>query len=65
MASSAPSEHLMLSVSGSEELDVLSIEASDLGDSPAYSPQCEELVEVVTRTVAKLNIDWLAVRQEA
>lgn len=55
----------MLSVSGSEELDVLSIEASDLGDSPAYSPQCEELVEVVTRTVAKLNIDWLAVRQEA
>lgn len=30
-----------------------------------YSPAYEELVEVVTRGVAKLNIDWQTERQEA
>lgn len=38
-ASSTLSEHLMLSTSNSEDLDVLSIEVSDLGYSPAHSPQ--------------------------
>ncbi len=31
--------------------------------SPSLSPQYEDLVEVVTRAVAKLNIDWPAKRQ--
>lgn len=36
-------------LSSSEELDVLSIEASDIGDSPVVSPQYEKLMEVVSR----------------
>lgn len=64
-AFSAQSEHLILSASSSEVLNVLSIEASDLGDSPAHSPQYEELVEVVTCAVVKVNIEWPAERQEA
>lgn len=64
-ASSAQSERLMLGFSSSEELDVLSIEEGDLGDSPAQSPQYEELLEVVTRAMARLNIEWPAERQEA
>ncbi len=32
-------------------------------DSPPQSPQYEELLEVVTRGVAKLNIDWPAKKQ--
>ncbi len=39
--------------SSSEEVDVESIEYS-----PPQSPQYEELLEVVIRAVAKLNIDW-------
>ncbi len=35
----------------------------EAGDSPLLSPQYEELLEVVTRTVAKLNIDWPAEKQ--
>ncbi len=27
-------------------------------DVPSHSPQYEELVDVVTRVVAKLNINW-------
>ncbi len=45
--------------SSSEEIDVGSAEYV----SPSLSPQYEELVEVVTRAVAKLNIDWPAERQ--
>ncbi len=45
-----------LLLSSSEEVDEESIE--DV--SPSHSPQYEELVEVVTRAVAKLNIDWPA-----
>lgn len=33
---------------------MLSIEVSDLGDSPTHSPQDEELVEVVTHAVVNL-----------
>ncbi len=43
-------------LSSSEEVDVESAE----NVSPSLSPRNEELVEVVTRAVAKLNIDWLA-----
>ncbi len=42
-----------LHLSPSEEEDV---ESADY--SPIQSPQYEELLEVVTRAVAKLNIDW-------
>lgn len=52
------SECLMLALSRFEELDILSIKASDLGDSPAHSPQFQELVDVFTHAMAKLNIDW-------
>lgn len=40
------------------------IETSDLGDSPAQSPQYEELVEIVTQALARLNIEWPAEIQE-
>ncbi len=49
--SAGPVFHL----SPSEEEDVEST-----GYSPTLSPQYEELLEVVTRAVAKLNIDWPA-----
>lgn len=49
----------MLQVSSSKELDVESIEAGKVEDSPPHSPACEELVEVVRSAVAKLNIDSL------
>lgn len=52
------SESLMLVLSSSEELDVLSIDAGDIEDSPPLSPAYEELLEVVTRAVNMLNIDW-------
>lgn len=54
-----------MGLSSSKELDVLSIEAGELGDSLAQSPQYEELVEVLSRAVAKLNINLPAERQEA
>ncbi len=44
-----------LLLSSSKEVDVESVE-----DSPPQSPQYEELLEVVTCAVAKLNIDWPA-----
>lgn len=43
-------------VSCSKEVDVFSIEAGKTRDSPPPSPAYEELVEVVTHAVAKLNI---------
>lgn len=64
-ASSTQSESLMLVLSSSEELDILSIEVFDIGDSPAIFLQYEELMEVVPQSVSKLNIDCLAKKQEA
>lgn len=55
----------MLVLSSSEELDILSIEVFDIGDSPTISLQYEELMEVVPQSVSKLNIDWLAKKWEA
>lgn len=43
----------MLHVSSSEKLDVESIDAGEVEDSPSHSPAYEELVKFVTRTVAK------------
>lgn len=47
VASSAPSESLMLS----------SFDVGDFGDTSAVSPQYAELMEVVSRAVYVLNID--------
>ncbi len=46
-------EGSMLHLSSYEEVDVVGIDE----DSPPQSPQYEELLEEVTRAVAKLNID--------
>ncbi|KAL0159107.1 hypothetical protein M9458_047183, partial [Cirrhinus mrigala] len=45
-----------LPISSSEEVDVVSV---DEAAAPQF-PQYKELLEVVTRAVAKLNIDWPA-----
>lgn len=41
-----------------------SIEVGEIEDSSPPSPAYEELVEVITCTVARLNIEWPAERQE-
>ncbi len=53
--SPAPIEAHTLQLSGSEELDAAN--ARDTEDSPPQSRAYEELFEVVTRAVEKLNID--------
>ncbi|ROL23517.1 hypothetical protein DPX16_18785 [Anabarilius grahami] len=58
------SEAPVLHISSSEELDVESIEAGDVEDSPPHSSLYEKLVEIVTCAVARLNIDWPAERQD-
>ncbi len=45
-----------LQISDSEELDAAN--ARDTEDAPPQSHAYEELVEVVTRAVEKLSIDW-------
>lgn len=55
----------MLQLSTSEEVDVLSIEAGEMESPPPHPPAYEELLEVVTHAVAKLNISWPCERQEA
>ncbi len=60
--SSAPIEAHTLQLSDSEELDAAN--ARDTEDSPPQSRAYEELVEVVTRAVEKLNIDWTAERED-
>ncbi|ROL54738.1 hypothetical protein DPX16_3891 [Anabarilius grahami] len=52
-----------LNISSSEEVDVVSVETGD-EDPPSSSPACEELLEVVTRAVDKLKIDWPAERSD-
>ncbi|KAI2665230.1 UDP-sugar-dependent glycosyltransferase 52 [Labeo rohita] len=47
----------VLPISSSEE-----VKSESVGVAP-HSPQYEELLEVVTRAVAKLNIDWPAEKQ--
>lgn len=56
----------MLELSASEDVDVLSIEAGDVeAHSSPHVPAYEELVEVVTCAVARLNISWPSEKQEA
>lgn len=52
-------------MSSSEEEDILSINASDLGDPPTLSPQYKEPVEVLTCVVTKIDINWPAKMREA
>lgn len=54
----------MLYLSGSKELDVVSMDPGDVVDSPPHTPAYEELIEVITCAVARLNIEWPAKRQE-
>ncbi len=49
----------------SEEVDVMSVNTDKTVDSPPQSIAYEELVEVVTRAVVKLNIEWPAEKQDA
>ncbi len=59
VASSTQEENPMFELSDSEELDVLSIEAGEIAESsPLHSHAHEELVDVLTPAVAKLNINW-------
>ncbi|ROL50305.1 hypothetical protein DPX16_15134 [Anabarilius grahami] len=62
--SSPQRETPALHLSSSEEVDLGSVGAGE-EDSPFSSPAHEELLEVVTRAVAKLQIDWPAERAEA
>ncbi len=48
----------------SEELDVVSANARDTEDSPPQSHAYDELIEVVSRAVEKLSIDWPAERED-
>ncbi|KAL0201381.1 hypothetical protein M9458_004568, partial [Cirrhinus mrigala] len=52
---------LTLRISSSEEIE--EIEEIESADEVPHSPQSGELLEVVTRAVAKLNIDWPAEKQ--
>ncbi|MGL5405218.1 MAG: hypothetical protein ACRDAX_00050, partial [Propionibacteriaceae bacterium] len=51
-----------MQLSSSEELESVSVRETE--DSPPQSRAYEELVEVVTRAVEKLNIDWPSERQD-
>ncbi|ROI15732.1 hypothetical protein DPX16_20270 [Anabarilius grahami] len=62
--SSAPVDTVTLMASSSEELDVVSVATGESEDPPLQSPASEELMEVLSRAVAKLNIDWPAEKQE-
>lgn len=65
MASPIPGERMLLRLPSSEESDILSIGVGNLSVSPALSLQYEEPAEVLTRALAKLNINWPAEKQEA
>lgn len=56
-ASSTRGESTVLQLYSSEEVDVLCIEAWDIEDSSHLTPAYEELVEVITCAMSKLNID--------
>ncbi|KAK9959463.1 hypothetical protein ABG768_009588, partial [Culter alburnus] len=51
----------MLNISSSEEVDVESVDDVPPSALPAY----EELLEVVTRAVEKLNIEWPVEKAES
>ena len=61
--SSPPMEAPVLQLSSSEELDVVSVEAEP-EDSPPQSHAFEELLDVITRAVDRLSIEWSEDRQD-
>ncbi|KAK2869830.1 hypothetical protein Q8A67_024222 [Cirrhinus molitorella] len=62
--SSPPREDPALHLSSSEEVDVMSVDTEETVSSPPQSLAYEELVEVVTRAVSKLNLDWPSEKQD-
>ncbi|CAM4576079.1 unnamed protein product [Leuciscus chuanchicus] len=62
--SSPPMEAPILQLSSSEELDIVSIDAES-EDSPPQSHAFEELLDVITRAVERLFIEWPEDRQGA
>ncbi len=63
--SSAWKVDLIFELSDSEELDVLSTEAGEIAESsPLHSLTYEELVDVLSCAVAKLNINWPQEKQD-
>ncbi|CAM4618530.1 unnamed protein product [Leuciscus chuanchicus] len=62
--SSPPMEAPILQLSSSEELDIVSIDAES-EDSPPQSHAFEELLDVITRAVERLSIEWPEDRQGA
>lgn len=64
MVSSILGEAPVLQLSSYEELNVVSIKTGEDEDSPPHTPVYEELLEVVTHAVARLNVDWPAKKQE-
>ncbi|CAM4628207.1 unnamed protein product [Leuciscus chuanchicus] len=62
--SSPPMEAPILQLSSSEELDIVSIDAES-EDSPPQSHAFEELLDVITRAVERLFIEWPEDRQVA
>ncbi len=64
MVSSTPREGSALVLSSSEEGDDSCANQDESVDLPPQSVLFEELLEVVTRAVAKLNIDWPAKKDQ-
>lgn len=62
--SSTPCGAPVLQLSDSDKLDVVSIEAGDIEESPPNTHTYEELLEIVTHVISRLNIDRLAEKQE-
>ncbi|CAM4622583.1 unnamed protein product [Leuciscus chuanchicus] len=62
--SSPPMEAPILQLSSSEELDIVSIDAES-EDSPPQSHAFEELLDIITRAVERLSIEWPEDRQGA
>jgi len=54
-----------IKLSSSEEFDVQSVDTAETGDSSLQSPASEKLMEVLTRAVEKLSIEWPADKQES
>ncbi len=63
MVSSDPREGTAIVLSSSEEESSASVNQDEAVDLPPQSVLFEELLKVVTRAVAKLNIEWPAERE--
>lgn len=57
--SSLLDDTLLLHASSSEEAEAMSIGPAEIVEPPPQSPAYEELLEVVTRSIAKLDLQCL------